>query len=439
MLSRSTMEDGRFENLAAALLLAITVVLSLLLVRATGTEDVTAFLTWGSLGQEHGVVNGYQVMVARWPETVMGRSVEGCFYPPLGFAWLDLVCELADAVGISHFLGFKIALLVFGFVSTGMIWLFSRSIALAAAFQGATILSASGLGYMDVVTAPFLIGALWAIRKDRPAFGFVLFLVSILLKWQPLIIAPFLLLHVPRISDWRSIGRALTKPVTWQLGAAFVAAVLCVGAVFGAAPYEAFRWALLDPFLSGNTLNIPWVATFLARLLYRANFSIGNEVAFVTLPLLYLLPFKLIFFLLFAVILLRFIRVERTFPNFLVFSVLGVVTYGVWNASVHENHWFIALVPAFILAGAARDGPARWITILVAVMFNVNLFVFYGITGAEVVARNVGIDLSVILALLYAAIWLLLVFHAWSIKPVSAPLFSLSNRRDAGVGFGISN
>lgn len=436
MLLRPMLDHGRFENLAAALLLAIMVVLSVLLVRAAGTTDVESFLTWGALGQEHGLVDGYKVMVERWPATIMGRSDEGGFYPPLGFAWLYLVCGLADTVGISHFLGFKIGLLVFGFASTGMVWLFSRSVALAAAFQGATILSASGLGYMDVVPAPFLIGALWAIRNDRAVFGFVLFLVSSLLKWQPLILAPFLLLHVLEISNWRSIGTALTKPLLWQLGIAVAVTVLCVGAVFGGAPYAAFRWALLDPFLSGTTLNIPWVATFLAQLLFKANFSIANEVGHMMLRPLYLLPFKLVFFGLFAVTVLRFIRVERTFTNLLIFSILGVVTYGVWNASVHENHWFIALVPAFILAGAARDGPARWIAILVAVMFNVNLFVFYGITGEEVIARNVGIDLSVVLALLYGAIWLLLFCHAWSIGPLGAPLLALPKRRGAGAGFG---
>jgi hypothetical protein len=54
-------------------------------------------------------------------------------------------------------------------------------------------------------------------------------------------------------------------------------------------------------------------------------------------------------------------------------------------------------------------------------MLNVNLFVFYGITGQEVIARTVGIDLSVILALLFGAIWLLLFFYGWSIGPVHAP------------------
>ena len=428
------MDQLRFTKLAATLMLAITFVLSGLLVRAAGTGDVSAFVRWGSLGQEYGLVQGYKVMVDRWPETVLGGnwSAGGGEYPPLGFAWLYLLSNLADAIfGGPHYAAFKIAVLAFSFISTGMIWLLSGSVALAAAYQAATILSAPGLGYMDVVPAPFLIGALWAIRKDRPVPGFVLFLLSILLKWQSLIIAPFLLLHMLEISDLRSIGRAFVKPVTWQLGAAFLITVLCVGAVFGASPLRAFHWGLLHPYLSGNALNIPWVATFVVRLLFSPDFAIGKELPLITWPQPYLLPFRLIFFALFILIVLRFVRVERTFTNCLLFSVLGVVTYGVWNSAVHENHWFVALVPAFILVVEAKDCPARWISILVAVMLNVNLFVFYGIAGQEVVSRAVGIDLSVILALIYGAIWLLLLSYAWSIRPVTAPLLFPMKRRAA--------
>jgi ABC-type dipeptide/oligopeptide/nickel transport system permease component len=97
------------------------------------------------------------------------------------------------------------------------------------------------------------------------------------------------------------------------------------------------------------------------------------------------------------------------------------VTYGIWNSAVHENHWFVAMIVAFMLAGESRTAPTYWIAILTAAMFNVNLFVFYGITGPEVIARDVGIDLSVILSLLFVAIWFLLVRHAWSLGLTRQP------------------
>ena len=53
------------------------------------------------------------------------------------------------------------------------------------------------------------------------------------------------------------------------------------------------------------------------------------------------------------------------------------------------------------------------ITVILTAMFNLNLFVFYGITGTQLQSRVVGVDLSIILAVLYAAVWLLLGIYAW--------------------------
>jgi len=193
--------------------------------------------------------------------------------------------------------------------------------------------------------------------------------------------------------------------------------VICIATIFGASPLQAFHWSLMHPFLSANALNIPWAATFVVRLLSSPDFSIGKELPLIVWPQTYLLPFRLIFFALFFLIVLRFLRVERTFTNCLLFSVVGVLTYGVWNSAVHENHWFVALVPAFFLAIEADDSCARWLSVLVAVMLNTNLFVFYGIVGQEVISRAVVFDLSLILALIYGAIWLLTLSYAWSIAP----------------------
>jgi len=246
--------------------------------------------------------------------------------------------------------------------------------------------------------------------------GYILFVIGVLIKWQLLLITPFLLPHVLRVSDWSSVKQALTRPSFWQLASVTVGAILGVGAIFGDAPLHAFLYALRHPFLSGTALNVPWIATLFVRIVQSPDFSIGDELNYVELPLPMLLPFKLVFFGLLAWILRRFLHVERSFDNCLLFSVLGVVTYGIWNSAVHENHWFVALVPAFLLAGTVSGAAARWVCLLIAAMLNVNLFVFYGVTGQEVISRSVGIDLSVVLALLYMAMWLSLLRCVWAVR-----------------------
>ena len=415
-------EDAHFERHAAGLLLAVAIIITLLLVWAPGTGDVQVFLRWQALAQQYGVVDGYRAMVDRWPETVLQRHGEagGGEYPPLGFTWLFAIAKLADVVGVSHFAMFKAAILVCSFTTTLMVWLFCRSLPLAAAYQGATILVTTGLGYMDTVAAPFLIGSLWAVGKERRVWGITLFIVGSLIKWQLLLLGPFLLLHVLEISHWRSARQALRRPLFWQLLAITAIALLLTGAIFGSSPLRAFLYALQHPFLSGDALNIPWIATLLFHLLSSPGFSIGDEVLHVYAPMSLLLPFKLVFFVLLICILLRYLRIERSFANLLLFSTLGVVTYGVWNSAVHENHWFVALIPAFLFAGMTGRSSARWMCLLVSVMLNANLFVFYGITGQQLIERNVGVDLSVVLATLYAAMWLIMMRYAWSVRARSA-------------------
>jgi hypothetical protein len=56
---------------------------------------------------------------------------------------------------------------------------------------------------------------------------------------------------------------------------------------------------------------------------------------------------------------------------------------------------------------------SRAIVVVIATMFNVNLFIFYGISGTQLQSRVVGMDLSIILAMLYIVAWLVLAAYAW--------------------------
>jgi len=100
------------------------------------------------------------------------------------------------------------------------------------------------------------VAALWAIRDKRPLSGFVLFLLSILPKWQPLIIAP---------SCWRIRWKFRTfarYAARWSIRDMETGHCLAGDGLMrwrgirrravGSVPL-----VLLHPFLSGDTLNIP--------------------------------------------------------------------------------------------------------------------------------------------------------------------------------------
>jgi hypothetical protein len=66
----------------------------------------------------------------------------------------------------------------------------------------------------------------------------------------------------------------------------------------------------------------------------------------------------------------------------MLFSIIGLVTYAIWNVGVHENRLFVAVVLAFM----TREHWA--IVTVLTVMLNVNMFVFYGVTGTEFSLRS---------------------------------------------------
>jgi hypothetical protein len=105
----------------------------------------------------------------------------------------------------------------------------------------------------------------------------------------------------------------------------------------------------------------------------------------------------------------------------LLFSIIGVVTYFNFNSGVHENHLFVAVLLAYILMLFTHTRQDRALVTFLVVVSNINLFVFYGVTGTELQNRVVGVDLSLVLAILSVIAWPYLVFYVWnSVQPRTA-------------------
>jgi hypothetical protein len=124
--------------------------------------------------------------------------------------------------------------------------------------------------------------------------------------------------------------------------------------------------------------------------------------------------------MMFIIVILRAMHSEKSFKNCITFSILGLVTYTIWNSGVHENHLFVAVILAFMLMLHEHTREHWVIVTILAVMLNVNMFVFYRVTGAQLQSPVVGVDLSGVLAMLYALVWVLLVVYAWEPKKARA-------------------
>ena len=115
------------------------------------------------------------------------------------------------------------------------------------------------LGDLDIFFAPILVFALWALQCRNVLLSTLLFTIACLVKWQPVILAPFVavyLLRIGKLADFKHLdfkvllGRVVL-PCALTLS-------LCLG-IFGIEMAFAFGRAGFHAVLSGWALNLDWV------------------------------------------------------------------------------------------------------------------------------------------------------------------------------------
>jgi hypothetical protein len=372
----------------AIILTLFAILLALLWLQAPGTTDVPIFLRWAAAA---------------------AISVRGSFatfsvfgYPPLGFVILRGAALIAEALNADLFTGFKLSLLLGLALTGGLFWLWTRNFYLSLGLFLALLPNSMAYGYTDIYFAPFLVGALWALYKNKLALFTVLYCGACLVKWQPLVLAPFLLIYLlglQHIADWRRLGLRVILP----------AALIAVGtlAIFGKAVVDALSSGLTNPFLSGQALNLNWIVTFGIRALNPNRFgglSDGLIIPIDTQDWHALLWSKILFWLLFAPSCLAFARSKKSFDDLILFGLCGYLTYCMLNTGVHENHLFMAMLLAAVLAWRQREHLSTFA--IWALVANINLFVFYGADGSGLAfSRVVGVDITLLLALVFVALF----------------------------------
>lgn len=217
------------------------------------------------------------------------------------------------------------------------------------------------------------------------------------------------MLEIKKLEDWNKIDlwrllRKVALPV--------IALSILTFSFFGVeSVWEAFQASLKHDYLSANALNFNWVLThFLHVLLPQqfGNLSDGEARFIVTTDWVTLIP-RLLFILAYVSTLAAFFKRDKTFENLILFSVIGYMAYFTFNIGVHENHLFLVALLSIILYWIKKDHLATMI--ILVLMSNANLFVFFGFKGYEQEFSRVildTVDIAVILALFNVAFFLYL-------------------------------
>jgi hypothetical protein len=388
-------------RLAAGLaVLALTLALAFLLLPKHGTSDDHIFLTWMQEVSAKGVSATYEADHSGALDPALDQRRD---YPPLTYAILFGAARSADALNLPPLLGLKLSLALFVLLSYLVLWHWTGNPIALGMLAMTLLVDGMVYGYLDAYFTPTLLLALWALQAKKYPIGVALFGLSCLIKWQPLIVAPFALAYVV----WNDAPRNLLQTIRWRrLGTAVLAPlaleVVLLVLFFGPTPLLSFEAATVNLQLSGQALNLNWIFTHLLHVLDPRQFGgLKDHYATVikTLDWHLLLVPKLLFGLFYGACGLIWLRRPKSFERMIVFMLLGFLSYFILNTGVHENHLYVAAVLGIV---AWHLDPVQNVLAPAWAVLNwVNIRLFYDLDGNRLLAERVigGIDLALPLAI----------------------------------------
>jgi hypothetical protein len=407
--------ESNMSRVWAILVVVLLALMTLLPLYSHGTGDVDIWQGWIQAIERDGFISGYIQI-----------------YPPITWTILQGVALAYHALHIQMFLALKLMIMLFLVLTSVIFFLWTRNLPLTILFHLSLCISSVALGYLDILFTPFLLLALWKLKEQKIFLATTFFTLSFLVKWQPLILGPFLLVYV--------IGGIHPAQRKEYLKVFLRDMVLPAGVIIGLMVLlfkDGLLIALQDgihTILSGNALNYNWLVTYILQVIQPERFGtlsnglvnyIGiNEWSSADWPIVGIPRILFAFFYLSAWA--AFLWREKSFENFVRFMLVGYLAYCIFNIGVHENHLFIAGLLAVVLYWV--NSQELYTMLIVVLMANVNLFLFYGITGGFPYQRVIGVDLSLPLSL-FNVVFALIFWWAncWP-KDLRSTLSSLRDR-----------
>tara|TARA_S200000501_G_C20785136_1_gene726830 strand:+ start:1 stop:1254 length:1254 start_codon:yes stop_codon:yes gene_type:complete len=353
------------NKLFLVLLSLMLSVFSLTFLHSRGTHDRITWEHWAEKSNNFGFIKAYE----------MNSSHS---YPPLSFVILDFVGKVSKIFKIELFGGIKISITLFLFLTSICFFYFTKDIYLSLILHLSLLLNSISLGYIDVYFAPFLILALYFLKNNNFNIFSIFFSISIFIKWQPIILIPFIILYLMKINtlknQWFYIN--ILSPIV------FISTTIII--IFGLFPImNTLIAATSHNLLSGNALNFNWILTHFLRLFnpsYYGGFIDGKCTYIIATSIKEVIVSRFIFISLFVTAMVSFWNKKSSFENFLLFSILGYWSYFTFNIGVHENHLFIVNILSLLLYSVNKNYLSLAITL--TLMSNINMFLFYGIDGS---------------------------------------------------------
>lgn len=365
------------KQISGFLLFILVTILALSFIHSPGTSDVSLWLRWTDFFIEKGI-----------PEAYENGKFLTVNYPPLAYVILLNVRKLGNYFELSNFLALKTSIFLILVLTSLTFTAWTKNWINGMLLMLALILNTTALGYLDVYYALPLIISLWSLSKNKVAWFIFWYVIACSIKWQPVIIVPFLLVYLFKKykTSWKD--QILTKQAKWIL-AATVSIIIYQIAHFGLPQIiSAFRLAGDHWGLSANGLNIGWIIK--SSPIITENLVNWKIIAVTQ---------KISFLLIWLFLLLRYYKKEnKEYITCIQYCLLAFLTYFTISAGVHENHLFIAVILAAIIYIHKKLSAAEFG--FIAIFNSINLFLFYGITGkGSIILYPTTIDIKTLVAI----------------------------------------
>jgi hypothetical protein len=373
-----------FEAVARLLFVALmAAVLVVAFVKAPGTYDVFACIQWIKGMGTAGPFAGYRALIAN--------------YPPLSVTLMWISLHLGHAAGLSDLLSYKASVAVFTLTASVLVWWWNRSSEQILLLLLLVMPFGLVLGYYDVVYLPFLQAALYAAGCESWGLAGLLLAIAGMIKWQPMILAPIFL--IAAFKKWPGLTRFgfVVGPTAIFLAVIFL--------IFGsAAILRALSAAMRDEYLSGQGANVGWLLSYVFETLHYDGLQLQSDGAVALLqrtpsvPLVgeAMIVLRFLFYGWFLVVLCVYAAGRKSRDAFLLAALACSLVQFTWNTGVHENHFFVPMIIAFVAWQLAAVDS--FVLTAVSAVSVLNVLIFYGFDDGFNFAGFFGIDPSVILA-----------------------------------------
>ena len=355
--------------------LLMMIMASLVFIKSPGISDINYWYKWLDYARQYGLREGFRM--------------QEDMYPPFSL-FLQIVVQRIWP-SLSNFAVLRLVNTFYLFLSALVIHLLYKDAKVTLISFWGLILNAN-LGYLDIEMVPFIVLAFYFLSKERYVLSSIFFSVVCLIKFQPLIIMPFIVIYFVDILDPRG-GKFKPHIRIKNMMQMAIPAILTVGGVLLIYREELIKALYRALFDSGNAispqgLNLGWIIQYWIEK-YHADIFGPLDGGYIRViwdaPSLYL-SFRYIFIVIYAAaVIIMLLQRKKDYVLLLKCSLVGYTAYFVYNSTVNENHLFVGMILMMLLYVKEPSKNNYYGMIMYNVIFNINLYVFYRIEYSRVI------------------------------------------------------